>query len=368
MDERSSIPRHPPIATDKLMDSPDLDLRMIRKAEAIIRWRCTSIVVVVERCVNDHNYSAILRTAEALGLQHVWMIDPPQGETPLKENIQLSEEEKKSRAEHRLFAKKATEWLELRDFATTTDCIDALRTEGYQMWVTDLSQHAVAMTPEDLSVVDQWPMPEKLAIVFGTEAVGVSQELLDAANLRVYLPLRGFADSLNLSVAAALVLQQLLVWEPHRIGDATESERRKLREIWFAKLAEQRLYSAKDKRLQKRLQSKLYHAQDLLQLPTDALSDAQREKLSQIPNWENELESLRIPPEVVQRAIHEWVESPPDPLTDVRRADHHRVCFVGKNTRQNNAEHWKDMAATTYEKTTPMSSAAAFRERVQGSS
>ena len=51
-------------------------------------------------------------------------------------------------------------------------------------------------------------VPEKLAIAFGTESVGCTEELLQAADLRVYLPLRGFADSLNLSVAAALVLHQ----------------------------------------------------------------------------------------------------------------------------------------------------------------
>jgi tRNA G18 (ribose-2'-O)-methylase SpoU len=51
-------------------------------------------------------------------------------------------------------------------------------------------------------------VPEKLAIAFGTESVGCTEELLQAADARVYLPLRGFADSLNLSVAAALVLHQ----------------------------------------------------------------------------------------------------------------------------------------------------------------
>jgi tRNA C32,U32 (ribose-2'-O)-methylase TrmJ len=53
-------------------------------------------------------------------------------------------------------------------------------------------------------------VPGRLAIVMGTESTGVSPELLAAADRRIYLPMRGFADSLNLSVAAALVLQKVL--------------------------------------------------------------------------------------------------------------------------------------------------------------
>eukprot|EP00978_Attheya_sp_CCMP212_P036472 scaffold165628_cov95-Attheya_sp.AAC.1 len=51
-------------------------------------------------------------------------------------------------------------------------------------------------------------IPPKLVIVFGTEAVGCTSEMLNAADKHVYLLLRGFADSLNLSVATALVVHQ----------------------------------------------------------------------------------------------------------------------------------------------------------------
>ena len=90
-----------------LMDSPDLDLRLIRKAEAVIQQRTSSITVVVERCTNDHNYSAILRTAEALGIQNVFIIDPPleEQEDDDQKLSRLSAEELESRQQHKLFAK-----------------------------------------------------------------------------------------------------------------------------------------------------------------------------------------------------------------------------------------------------------------------
>ena len=86
---------------------------------------------------------------------------------------------------------------------------------------------------------------QSLAICLGTEAVGCTEELLQAADLRVYLPLRGFADSLNLSVATALILHHLCtVLEPRffdRHEAMTETERVALRRAWYTKLAQQRL-------------------------------------------------------------------------------------------------------------------------------
>ena len=77
-------------------------------------------------------------------------------------------------------------------------------------------------------------LPRKLAIVFGTEAVGCTREMLEeGSDLRVYLPLRGFADSLNLSVATALVLHQLFVLDPTVEGDMEPDEHTSLRRQWF---------------------------------------------------------------------------------------------------------------------------------------
>ena len=72
-------------------------------------------------------------------------------------------------------------------------------------------------------------------------SVGCTEEILAAADLRVYLPLRGFADSLNLSVAAALVMHELFRLCPEAIGAMDEAERASLREDWFSRLAAQRI-------------------------------------------------------------------------------------------------------------------------------
>lgn len=96
----------------------------------------------------------------------------------------------------------------------------ACQTAGYKIWATDLGQAATCLTEEDLQAEANGGslVPQKVAIVFGTEAVGCTTEMLDAADLRVYLPLRGFADSLNLSVATALVVHQMFVLDPTLVG------------------------------------------------------------------------------------------------------------------------------------------------------
>mgnify|MGYP006099399337 CR=1 FL=1 len=51
--------------------------RILRKAETVLSHRTSRIVLVIERCSSSHNYTAVLRTAEALGIQHVFLIQPP---------------------------------------------------------------------------------------------------------------------------------------------------------------------------------------------------------------------------------------------------------------------------------------------------
>jgi tRNA G18 (ribose-2'-O)-methylase SpoU len=386
----------PESETDIILDSPDLDLRLIRKAEAVIQGRTSSVTLVVERCTNDHNYSAILRTAEALGIQNVWIVDPPawteldgDGNNNADSNddenlnvnrtgVKLTLQEIEQRQTHRLFAQNATEWLTLREFANTAECVEALKETGHEIWATDLSQLAVPLTPESLQQVASesngnincWPLPSKLAIVFGTEAVGCSQEILEKADLRVYLPLRGFADSLNLSVATALIVHHLFVLEPALIGSMSEPERNELRTAWFSKLARQRLLSKGEKKLRNRLLVKIGNC-ERLQAKADAglvLTDEQIVKAQEAPIHEKALreleEAANYSQEATERAVSDLVLNPPAPLSDLRRADVHRVTFVGKKTKRLHEEHWKDMAATTNAKSVEKSTAAFFRDRV----
>ena len=323
------------------------------------------------------------------GIQNVWIIDPAaasQDDPSLpteddegtastnivrdKKNrlLQLTTEEAEQRRQHHLFARNATEWLSIREFETTTQCIQALRHAGFQIYVTDLSQKAVELTPDTLHANDRWPLPSKMAIVFGTEAVGCSEEMLNAADLRVYLPLRGFADSLNLSVAAALVIHHLLLLEPSYVASMEEDERRELRKLWFPKLARQRLLSAKDKKTRRRLIASISKFETLKAQANEGtkVTDDQKAKIEKLPAYRKELVELEQNAkfDASRQLVQDLIEKPPEPISDLRRADAHRVTFAGKGVKKANLANWKGMVAVTGAQTKLNSTAGFFRERL----
>lgn len=391
-----------------IMDSPDLDQRILRKAETALQNRTSRLIVVIERCTNDHNYSAILRTTEALGIQHVYIISPQLIQSTLKQgnedidpsvidemsendngsavdNLKLfrstgqkvkkpSPEEIQDRANHHLFAKKALEWIDVREFRTTKECIDVLRKDGYQIWSTDLSQVAVTLTKEGLTedrdIGHKKPLiPDKLAIVFGTEAVGCTAEILEASDKRVYLPLRGFADSLNLSVATALVVHQLFVLEPTLIGAISIEEKNDIRKKWFTKLASQRLLTKAEKINKKRLQNQIRSISEYekrMNNPDNNLTPGQIEKVNILPTLRKELDDIEKDlRERSERAVAELLKNPPPPLSDMRRADEHRTTFAGRNVKKTQGEAWQNMPATAYYTSKENSSSSFFRSRLE---
>lgn len=191
--------------------------RRLRRAEAVLRRRTSRLVLVLERPWDDHNVQAVLRTAESFGVQHIWMVKHPDGRRRVSKSV----------------TKGSHHWLSQHKFETIPDCIAALQEGGYAIWATDLSSHATELCSGE----DLYPFPEKVAIVVGREADGVSPEMLAAADRRLYLPMQGFTESFNLSVATALVLQRCFDADPSLVGAMAEAERTEIRREWFERLA-----------------------------------------------------------------------------------------------------------------------------------
>lgn len=125
----------------------------------------------------------------------------------------------------------------LRYFETTSDCIAALRAEGRTIWVTTLSPDSKRFDRDFLRAGNS--VPEKLAVVLGREIDGVSPEMCAAADLSVFLPMYGFSESFNVSVAAALVIQRLTDLCQQDAGDLDEEEKQSLRDTWYRHLSAQ---------------------------------------------------------------------------------------------------------------------------------
>ena len=376
----------PPAPDEDDLDAPGLPDRLVRKAETAVLGRTSRILCVVERCTDEHNYSAVLRTAEALGVQHVWLVDPVvreadgglgAGGDPEVNSADARQQRAPKgggrggkrrrdrtahgsdwRDAHKLFARRAQEFTSIREFPDAASCVAALRADGRTIWATDLSQRAVPLTERALRAATGAPngtsvVPERLAIVFGTESVGCTETIFAAADLRVYLPLRGFADSLNLSVAAALVMHELFHLCPEAVGATAPAERDALRAKWFTQLAAARALSGAEEKRRLWIERQLAKRGDASSQETRAPGGAAEpttvlnpSDASDDASLARELEALlEKRASLARAAAAPHVANPPKPLRDMRRSDEHREAFVGHRTRMRNAEHWAGMPA-----------------------
>ena len=150
----------------------------------IISQRTNHFTVAMEDVFQMHNTSAIVRTCEVFGVQQAHSIEGRYGKR-LDEKIAMG----------------AQKWVDVFRYDDTQKCIDILREKGYQI---------VATTPhKDAYLLNDFDISKKSAFFFGTEKEGLSEKVLSQADTYLKIPMVGFTESLNISVAVAIVLQQL---------------------------------------------------------------------------------------------------------------------------------------------------------------
>jgi tRNA(Leu) C34 or U34 (ribose-2'-O)-methylase TrmL len=183
-------------------------------AETVLQHRTSRFSLVLENLYDDYNQQAVIRTADCFGIQNIHVVAP--------KDVKVSKN-----FVSRTITKKVLPYMSLHPHESTQSCIEALRASGHEIWATDLSPGAVKLDSPDLTI------PKKLAVVFGRELTGCSKEILETADKRVFIPIYGFAESLNLSVAASLVMQTLFTKCPDARGDMSLADKAILREKWY---------------------------------------------------------------------------------------------------------------------------------------
>lgn len=175
--------------------------RRARIAE-VVKHRCFDVAVVMEGIYDRGNISAVMRTGEGLGFA----------------NFHVIETQEKFKEANRV-TQGADKWVEVRKWKTSREAIAELKRQGKQLVVTALTDKAVPISRVDFS--------KPTALVLGNEKDGVSQEMLDAADHVVILPMDGFVQSFNISVAGALSLYHIRADRTARRGrnaDVTEEQ------------------------------------------------------------------------------------------------------------------------------------------------
>ena len=190
--------------------------RRLVRAEAVLAARRRDTTIVLENAIDPHNVSAVLRTCEAFGIQDVHLVTNGDAPPPPNPAVCLG----------------AERWLTLQHHDGAASAIAALRAMGYRLCVGELS---AAATP--LCAV---PRHGRAAYVFGSERTGITPAWLAAADVRFVIPTSGFTGSLNVSVAAAIVLYDRLcvrVAGAPGPGDLPDADKATLRAAWYRTLA-----------------------------------------------------------------------------------------------------------------------------------
>jgi len=156
-----------------------------QKFEQVIRQRQPDLTIILENIHDPHNISAILRSCDAVGILEVFVINT---QDPAKKKLG-----KKSSA-------SARKWVVVHYFNSVAECVEAVHQKGFSIWSTHLSADAVNLY--DLDLVDP------VALAFGNEHAGVSEELLSHSQGNFIIPMMGMIPSLNVSVACAVSLYE----------------------------------------------------------------------------------------------------------------------------------------------------------------
>ena len=179
-----------------------------RKAriEEVASRRQPDLTVFMEKVHKPHNVAAVMRTCDAVGVMRAHAVPGSEGIPKLNHTSQ-----------------GAQRWVELVRHPDTVSGLSHLRTQGFRLYAAHFSDQAIDFRLPDYT--------EPTAIVMGTEKFGVSDEALAMVDQEIIIPMAGMAQSLNVSVATALILYEAQrqraeagLYEPRRLDDSPWKE------------------------------------------------------------------------------------------------------------------------------------------------
>ena len=150
----------------------------------VLDERTRFLTVAIEDVGHLHNTSAVMRSCDAFGVQDIHVI-----------------EELKGKRIDREIAMGAQKWTSVKRYDSTKNALAKLKSEGYQVVAT--TPHHTAHKLEDFK------LDKPTALFFGSEKDGLTETVIEAADEYIYIPTFGFTQSLNISVCAAILLQEL---------------------------------------------------------------------------------------------------------------------------------------------------------------
>lgn len=151
--------------------------------EKVIANRTNFFTVATQDVYQLHNTSAVIRSCDVFGIQNIHVV----------EEVNLKKIDRE-------IAMGAQKWVDINRYTSTADCINRLRGNGYKI---------IATSPHKGTLLQDFDVSQPAALFFGTETKGLSEEVMKEADEFLQIPMVGFTESLNISVSAAIILQDI---------------------------------------------------------------------------------------------------------------------------------------------------------------
>ena len=156
-----------------------------QRITSVLDKRQADLIIVLENVFDPHNISAVMRTCDAVGLQDIFVL-----------NTRIPRHKKWGAKS----SSSAASWLTIHQYTDARECFQELRRRADKIFTTHLATDAVSLYDMDLT--------GRIALVFGNEHSGVSEEIRALADGNFIIPQVGIIKSLNISVACAVSLYE----------------------------------------------------------------------------------------------------------------------------------------------------------------
>lgn len=203
----------------------------MEKLEEVARNRQSGFTVVIEDVFDPHNLGAVTRTCDAFGIQEVNVIFETHPEFNPKEVGKNS-------------STATNKWINYRIHHGTQAGLQTLKDEGWLLVATVISDRAESIYDVDLT-------HPKIALVLGNEKMGLTQQAMDMADQHVTVPMQGIAQSMNISVSAALFIYEITRQRRNQGMDRYMMDEGEVRQTldYFEEM--QQYFSKRNKRIRK---------------------------------------------------------------------------------------------------------------------
>ncbi len=221
--EDLGLPTGPPLGLERPgrcleVLGPFLQEERIQRLRDVLSRRTRHITVLAERLHDEHNIAACVRSCEAFGVQDLHLV--------------AQEDLRKKRKMSIMVSTGSHKWLSMHRHDSPLAAVADLRSRGYRIVVADPPGDHPSTPVADLD------LERPVAIVIGNEREGVSDTVRELADERVHAPMVGFVESLNVSVACAVLLSQVRSQLDLRLGATallSQEEQEHLLDLWVAR-------------------------------------------------------------------------------------------------------------------------------------